>query len=76
MTARGTTIDIGDCATRRFGDPPTTVAEAAAQLDRISRHCVYNCDRAGGCVEDECVAWQLGQTAAEYLVSHWATAEG
>ena len=76
MTAPGTTIDSGERTRRGFGDPPTSVTEAAAQLDRISRHCVYNCDRAGGCVEGECDAWQLGQAAADYLVTHWATAEG
>jgi hypothetical protein len=59
-----------------FGESPRTVAEAAAQLDRIARHCVYACDRAGDCVEPDCSAWRLQQAAAEYLVTHWAAAEG
>ena len=59
-----------------FGESPRSVAEAAAQLDRIARHCVYACDRAGDCVEADCSAWGLQQAAAEYLVTHWAAAEG
>jgi hypothetical protein len=61
---------------RLFGESPHSVAEAAAQLDRIARHCLYACDRAGDCVEPDCAAWRLQQSAAEYLVTHWAAAEG
>jgi len=59
-----------------FGESPRSVAEAVAQLDRIARHCLYACDRAGDCVEPDCTAWRLQATAAEYLVMHWAAAEG
>lgn len=63
-------------AGQSFGGTPRSVAEAAAQLDRIARHCLYACERAGDCVEPECGAWRLQQAAADYLVTHWAAAEG
>lgn len=70
---RGSGVTPGE---RRVGESPHSVAEAAAQLDRIARYCLYACDRAGDCVEPDCTAWRLQQTAAEYLVMHWAAAEG
>jgi hypothetical protein len=54
----------------------TGVIDAAAELDRLSRYCVYACQRVDACVEDECLAWRLQQTAAEHLVRHWVAAEG
>ncbi|HSK53227.1 MAG TPA: hypothetical protein VLA44_10755 [Clostridia bacterium] len=55
---------------------PRSVPEAAAILDRISRHCTYACARADACVEGECVAWRLELMAVDYLAAHWAAAEG
>jgi hypothetical protein len=55
---------------------PPSVIDAAAELDRLSRFCVYACDRTDACVEDECLAWRLQQAAADHLVRHWAGAEG
>ena len=67
-----TTAPIGrDLAARSAGSTLRSVEDAAAQLDRIARHCVFACDRAGACVEAECAAWRLEQAAADYLVANW-----
>jgi hypothetical protein len=55
---------------------PRSVAEAAATLDRISRHCTYACERADTCIEGECAAWRMEMLAVDYLAAHWAAAEG
>ena len=50
---------------------PAGAGDALATLDRLARHCEYECATSSDCLGDECDAWRLENTAASYLAAHW-----